>query len=185
MLTLLPSKAVPMMTSDKVIAVFGSSRLESHDPEYERIRELGRQLARKGFVICNGGYGGAMEASSRGAKEEGGRTIGVTIAGTACNEWTDREEKQDSWKERLFTLINMAHGYVLCRGGTGTLVEFSCIWEMMQKRIIPPKPAVIFDVYWEKVMEILKNSPEIKNTSYFYHESDPVKVSQVFVEKLM
>jgi hypothetical protein len=38
---------------------------------------LGRELARRGCTVVCGGRGGVMEAVSRGARAEGGHTIGI------------------------------------------------------------------------------------------------------------
>ena len=43
---------------------------------------LGRELARRGCTIVCGGRGGVMEAVCRGARSEGGHTIGI-LPGTA------------------------------------------------------------------------------------------------------
>ena len=59
----------------KVISVFGSSRPRELDPEYVEALNIGRALAKAGFIVCNGGYGGIMEASARGAKEAGARVL--------------------------------------------------------------------------------------------------------------
>ena len=61
------------MKKEKVITVFGSSRPTEVDRDYAEARALGVELAKRGFVICSGGYGGVMEAVSRGAKEAGGK----------------------------------------------------------------------------------------------------------------
>lgn len=47
--------------------------------------EVGARLARAGFVLVNGGLGGVMEASSRGAAEAGGLTVGVLPGPTATD----------------------------------------------------------------------------------------------------
>ena len=39
--------------------------------------ELGRELARRGCTVVCGGRGGVMEAVCRGARAEGGHTIGI------------------------------------------------------------------------------------------------------------
>src|ERR1700694_5932792 len=39
--------------------------------------EVGRQIARGGHVLICGGKGGIMEAACRGARAEGGHTIGI------------------------------------------------------------------------------------------------------------
>jgi len=57
------------------IAVVGSS-----EPNAELMAlaaEVGRTIAAKGAVLVCGGLGGMMEAAARGAKEQGGLTIGI------------------------------------------------------------------------------------------------------------
>ena len=39
--------------------------------------EVGREIARRGATLVCGGRGGVMEAACRGAREEGGHTIGI------------------------------------------------------------------------------------------------------------
>jgi len=62
------------------VTVFGSARLPEESSEYADARRLGRMLAERGDVIVSGGYGGLMEAVSRGAHEVGGQVVGVTVA---------------------------------------------------------------------------------------------------------
>jgi uncharacterized protein (TIGR00725 family) len=48
------------------------------DAEVDATAEaVGRELARRGAVVVCGGLGGAMEAACRGARAEGGTTIGI------------------------------------------------------------------------------------------------------------
>ena len=113
-----------------VVTVFGSSRPHEGDADYEEARILGRSLAKHGFFVCSGGYGGVMEAVSRGAKEAGGKTFGVTaefFKAAKLNAWIDVEVRRESWEERLFELIRRADGFVACKGGTGTLVELAVV----------------------------------------------------------
>jgi len=58
-----------MENAEKIITVFGSSRPLAGDADYAEARELGKALGVAGFAVCSGGYGGGMEAVSRGAKE--------------------------------------------------------------------------------------------------------------------
>jgi uncharacterized protein (TIGR00725 family) len=143
----------------KTISIFGSSRPREGEPEYLEALELGKELAQSGFVVCNGGYGGIMEASARGAKEAGGKTIGVTVDvfGKAANRWIDREIREHSLVDRLATLVNSADGYVIVKGGTGTLLELAYVWEFINKRFIPEKPIVIVGNFWTGVVDSLKD----------------------------
>jgi uncharacterized protein (TIGR00725 family) len=139
----------------KIISVFGSSLPQAGETEYEYARQLGQALATRGFDVCTGGYGGVMEAALRGAKEAGGRTLAVTSRHfrKACNGWADREVRVENWRERLFELVRLGHGYVACRGGTGTLVELAVVWEMLNKGLISGKPLVAFGNFWTPVVE--------------------------------
>ena len=69
-----------------VVSVFGGQAAARDSAEYDQARRLGRLLAERGFALCNGGYGGVMEAASRGAKEAGGRTMAVRVRLAATSE---------------------------------------------------------------------------------------------------
>lgn len=144
-----------MKHKEHVITVFGSSRPREGDAEYEEARQLGGELARGGFTVCSGGYGGVMEGVSRGAKESGGRTVGVTadFFAATVNRWVDEEFRVATWQERLFELIRRGDGYVACRGGTGTLVELAVVWEMLNKSVIAGKPLVVLGDFWQPILD--------------------------------
>jgi uncharacterized protein (TIGR00730 family) len=139
----------------KIITVFGSSRPLPGEPDYEEARLLGSALAALGFRVCTGGYCGVMEAASRGAKESGGSTLAVTAKffRSGTNAWVDEEHAVDTWQERLFELIRLGHGFVACRGGTGTLAELAVVWEMLNKDVISGKPFAALGGFWAPIIE--------------------------------
>jgi uncharacterized protein (TIGR00725 family) len=144
------------MEPEIIVTVFGSSRPREGDADYEEARVLGRVLAEHGFAVCSGGYGGVMEAVSRGAKEAGGKTYGVTaefFKAAKRNLWIDVEIRKQTWEERLFKLIRMAHGFVACKGGTGTLVELAVVWEMLNKSVLTGKPFTVLGDFWLPILE--------------------------------
>ncbi|HEV3253809.1 MAG TPA: LOG family protein [Candidatus Acidoferrales bacterium] len=144
-----------MTSRTAVVTVFGSSRPREGDAHYEQARELGRLLAARGFLVCSGGYGGVMEAVSRGAKEAHGRTLAVTAEffAASANAWVDEEIRVRTWEERLFELIRRGEGYVACPGGTGTLVELAVAWEMLNKNVMAGKPLVALGEFWRPIIE--------------------------------
>jgi uncharacterized protein (TIGR00725 family) len=147
------------MKKEVIVSVFGSSRPRENDSDYVRARELGRALAQRGFAICTGAYGGTMEAVSRGAKEAGGKTYGVTaefFAAANANQWVDVEVRVKTWQERLFEIIGLADGFVACKGGTGTLAELAVAWEMMNKSVIPTKPFVALGEAWAPILNCVR-----------------------------
>ena len=144
------------MGKEFIVTVFGSSRPREGDADYEEARILGQALAKHGFSVCSGGYGGVMEAVSRGAKEAGGKTTGVTaefFKAAKLNPWIDVEVRMKTWEERLFELIRRADGFVACKGGTGTLVELAVVWEMLNKSVMAAKPFAVLGDFWQPVLD--------------------------------
>jgi uncharacterized protein (TIGR00725 family) len=142
------------MSKEKIITVFGSSRPTEIDPDYAEARALGVEIANRGFAVCRGGYGGVMEAVSRGAKDAGGKTYGVTAEffKRKANEWIDVEVRKKTWEERLFSLVELGDGFVACKGGTGTLVELAVVWEMLNKSVMTEKPFAVCGEFWLPIL---------------------------------
>jgi uncharacterized protein (TIGR00725 family) len=138
-----------------IITVFGSGRLPAGHAHYAQARQLGAALAARGFVVCSGGYGGVMEAVSRGAKEAGGRTLGVTAQffKSRANRWIDTEVRLKTWRDRLFELLERGRGFVACPGSTGTLVELAVVWEMANKGVTSVKPIVVLGNFWQPIID--------------------------------
>jgi len=142
------------------IAVFGSSQPLPGTEYYEEARLLGHALADAGWTVVTGGYHGVMEAASRGAKEAGGSTIGVTTAffdakKITANPFVDEDIKVPTYADRLLKLIEISDSYVILRGGSGTLGEFFFSWELEKKKSIPPRPIVLFGGQWKKIIDFL------------------------------
>jgi len=123
----------------KIVSVFGSADPLPGSEEYNLAREVGAILAECGLAVANGGYYGTMEASARGAKEHGGKTIGVpcSIWKSSPNDYIDEVIETSCHSERLQTLVELGTaGYVVLRGSTGTLVELAVVWEYSLKELL-------------------------------------------------
>lgn len=142
--------------SDKVATIFGSSKPREDHPAYRQAYGIGQALARAGWTICNGGYSGTMEAAAKGAREAGGRTIGVTCTifdRSGPNAFLDEVVETCDLYNRLQHLIRLGQAYIVLPGGSGTLVELALAWELVTKRIIAPRPIILFTRFWESVVE--------------------------------
>jgi uncharacterized protein (TIGR00730 family) len=149
------------MKKELIISVFGSSRPRENGVDYAVARTLGRGLAERGFSVCTGGYAGVMEAVSRGAKEAGGKTYGVTaesFSAAKANQWIDVEVRVKTWQERLFEIIRLADGWVACKGGTGTLAELAVTWEMINKSVMAAKPFVALGEFWQPILKCVREA---------------------------
>ncbi len=142
----------------KIITVFGSARQEENTPDYMLAYDLGKELASAGFILCNGGFRGVMEASARGAKEAGGKTIGVTfdISGRKPNPWVDEIVHVPQLIDRMLKLIELGDAYVVLKGGTGTLLEFVAVWEYVNKGLMREKPIVLIGNFWRRVVTTMR-----------------------------
>jgi len=65
------------------VSVIGASKCSAK--EAKLAEEVGRELARRGAVLICGGLTGVMEAACRGARAEGGLTVGI-LPGNSRND---------------------------------------------------------------------------------------------------
>ena len=144
---------------EKIITILGTGRARPGDAVYELAYETGRILAKAGFTIANGGYGGTMLAAAKGASEAAGRTIGVTcsaFAGSSANQYVTREIVTKSLDERLDTLIKLGLAYVVLPGGTGTLLELAKVWELKNKGFLNKrKPIILLGEFWKPLVDLI------------------------------
>ena len=140
------------------IAVFGSSEPTAGEPAYANALELGARLARGGYTVVTGGYGGVMEAASRGAREAGGSTIGVTTAifDRSPNRWLSETVQTGDLYERTRQLIEHARGFVILPGKAGTLAEIAWLWALDRAGCLNPGPVVLLGDSWRLIYELLE-----------------------------
>jgi hypothetical protein len=145
----------------KIVSVFGGSTPKSDSAAYREATAMGRLLAEAGFTVATGGYGGVMEAASRGAAEAGGHVVGVTCGllenwreGLAANRWVKEEVKFASLRERLHHLVEFCDAAVALGGGIGTLSEVALAWSLIQTGEIRPKPLVVVGPLWRESLGV-------------------------------
>lgn len=143
---------------EKVITIFGSGLLTPDDELYSQIEQIGKLIAENKYVVCSGGYGGVMEAISKGAKSADGKTYGITVSAwkSKPNKFIDEEIRMPNLMERLTELIALGDAYVVCNGETGTLVEISMTFELMNKQSMKEKRIIFYTDYWKPVIERLR-----------------------------
>jgi len=154
------------------IAVYGSSTVREADPTYTLALELGRELARAGATVMTGGYGGTMEACSRGASEAGGHVVGVTVelfeARGPANRWVRERVHTPDLFERLRYLVSHADGFVVVPGSIGTLTELFLTWTLLSTAGRPPAPLVLLGEHWESYLHAHRH-PDVVLPHLFEH----------------
>jgi len=108
-----------------IIGVIGTS--EASTEEYQTAEEVGREIARKKGILVCGGLGGVMEASCRGAKSEGGLTIGI-IPGSSkkeANPYVDIPIVTGISEARNIIVVRSSNAIIAIGGSFGTLSEIA------------------------------------------------------------
>lgn len=140
---------------EKIVTIFGGSKCTEDSPEYDQAREVGARLAEAGFTICTGGYLGVMEAASRGAREKGGRVLGIVMNQfkSEPNRFLTDKVATDHFYDRLQNLISRSDGFIAIRGGMGTVTEISLVWNKLQTGVIEKRPLILLGECWKKVVQ--------------------------------
>ncbi|MBS1262154.1 MAG: hypothetical protein MAG453_01493 [Calditrichaeota bacterium] len=108
-------------------AVFGGGACRDGDDEWELAVEVGARVARAGFTVVTGGYGGVMEAAGLGAKRAGGETAGVLYLPpeqSLPNRYLDRMHVAADYLERMAMLLRPPVAIAL-PGESGTFAEIA------------------------------------------------------------
>lgn len=145
------------MPQSKVIAVFGGSRSPESSPEYAEAYTVGKLLAQTGFVVMNGGYAGTMEASARGARENGGRAIGVLsgeFTNLDANPYLDETMLLDDLFARIREMQQRADGFIVLKGSMGTLAELALVWNLAKIDVKHRKPIILLGAAWAQVLRV-------------------------------
>ena len=113
------------------VSVIGGGRIGSDVAE--TAAAVGKLLGQRGHTVVCGGLGGVMEAACRGAKEAGGKTIGVLPGENPAeaNEYVDVAVATGLGHARNALVVMNGDAVVAIDGSGGTLSEvgFSFVYE--------------------------------------------------------
>lgn len=147
------------MASVENIAVFGRADVSEDSPEYRDARLMGRLLAGAGFTVVNGGYGGVMEAVSRGAAEVGGRVVGVVssvFGERAPNRYLTSTIESANLFERTARLIDNSDAFLALSPRTGTTWEVLSLMTLRKAGVLGAHPLVLVGPPWEDLIKLLR-----------------------------
>ncbi len=143
------------------VSVFGSARTNSEDIDYRQALYLGNLLAKADITVITGGGPGIMEAANRGAKEAGGRSIGLNITLPMEQKPNEYATKLVSFKYffvRKVMLIKYARAFVVFPGGFGTMDEMFEALTLIQTNKIKPFPIILYGShFWRNLTDWLRD----------------------------
>jgi len=101
-------------------------------------------LAERGCVVVTGGRDEVMTAAARGAKEAGGRTIGIvpSESPSEANEWIDAVVATGTGHARNLAVAASGEAVIAIGGSWGTLSEIA-----FARRL--GRPVVVLEPGWE------------------------------------
>ncbi|MFT4186666.1 MAG: TIGR00730 family Rossman fold protein [Micrococcaceae bacterium] len=144
------------------VSVFGSARIKSSSEYYEIGVEVGKQLVKAGYAVITGGGPGAMEAANKGAKETGGKSIGLGIElpfETGLNEYVDLGINFRYFFVRKTMFVKYAQGFIVLPGGFGTMDELFEALTLLQTHKIKDFPIVLVGKkFWEPMLQWCKDA---------------------------
>lgn len=149
-----------MAETQPAISIFGSARTCATDKYYTLGKKVAALLVKEGYSIITGGGPGIMEAANRGAKEAGGKSIGLNIQ-------LPMEQKPNRFITHMLNFryffcrkvmfVKYARGFIIMPGGFGTLDEFFEAITLIQTKRIEPFPVVLVgSSYWKGLLEWMK-----------------------------
>ncbi|MGD8513402.1 MAG: TIGR00730 family Rossman fold protein [Deltaproteobacteria bacterium] len=144
------------------VSIFGSARVRPGDETYEKTVVIAKKLAENGYHVITGGGPGIMEAGNKGAKEGGGRSVGLNIRlpqEQYPNPFADIQLDFKYFFVRKVIFLKYAQAYVGMAGGFGTLDEiFEAITLIQTKRIKPFPVILVGSDYWGALWEWIKGN---------------------------
>jgi len=146
------------------VSIFGSARTKPEDKYYKLTEEIAYKISKLGFGVISGGGPGIMEAANKGAKEAGGKSVGVTIRlpfEDGGNKYIDHDKLLEFqfFFVRKLMFIKYAQGFVVMPGGMGTMDEFFEAMTLIQTKKIGRFPIVLVGKdFWGGLLEWLKQT---------------------------
>lgn len=139
------------------VSIFGGADRGSEDSLYADALAAAAVLAEGGCGVATGGYGGIMEAASRGARQAGGQVLGVTspvFQESEPNDWIGEVLTEEDLFTRTRRLIHLADAFLVYPGRSGTLSEVFFVWALVRARQAPPRPVALVGERWGRLLEI-------------------------------
>jgi hypothetical protein len=151
--------------TERAVAVFGSSQTVVGSPEWAEAESVGEGLAKAGFAVVTGGYGGTMEAVSLGATRNGGHAIGVTANSmfpgrSRANPYVKAIEDTPSLSERIGRMMSITEACIALPGSIGTAAELILAWNtnhILRHSGLDPIPVAAVGESWAVLRSALSD----------------------------
>ncbi len=112
---------------------------------YDLAYRVGELIAENGCVLINGGLGGVMEASAKGAKSKGGLVVGILPGDKdVANPYVDIRIATRMGHARNVIIVHSSDALISVGGGYGTISEIAIALKE-GKRVASLRPPVVME----------------------------------------
>lgn len=146
------------------VSIFGSARTKPTMKHYKLATLLGERLVEEGYGVITGGGPGIMEAANKGAKNKGGKSVGLNIMlphEQGHNAYIDPDKVITFYYffVRKVALVKYAQAFVFFPGGFGTLDEIFEVMTLVQTKKIDRIPLVFIGKrYWGGLIKWIRST---------------------------
>lgn len=146
------------------VSIFGSARTKPDNKYYKLAEEIAYKLVKEGYGVISGGGPGIMEAANKGAKDGGGKSVGLNIElpfEQKPNDYIDRDKSIDFnyFFVRKTIFLKYSQGFIGMPGGFGTIDELFEALTLVQTNKIAQFPVVLVGKpYWEGLLSWVRST---------------------------
>jgi uncharacterized protein (TIGR00730 family) len=163
------------------ISIFGSSRTQEGDLNYQLTISIAEAIAESGYGIISGGGPGIMEAANKGAQKAGGISVGLNIElpfEQQSNPYIDQDKliNFQYFFVRKVMFVKYAQGFVVMPGGVGTLDELFEAYTLIQTDKVSKFPIILVGRdYWSGLLDWIKE-PVLKEKNISPKDLDLIEL---------
>ena len=146
------------------VSIFGSARTQPGTKYYELAVEIARLMTDEGYGVITGGGPGIMEAANKGAKLNGGSSVGLNIDLPFEQNGNPFIDDDKNLQYRYFFVrkvmfVKYAQAFVVLPGGFGTMDELFEVLTLIQTNKISKVPVVLVGSdFWSGLKEWIINT---------------------------
>ncbi|MFQ5951991.1 MAG: TIGR00730 family Rossman fold protein [Candidatus Omnitrophota bacterium] len=145
---------------EKAVSIFGSSRLKKNHKYYALAERTAQLFAEHGYAVMTGAGEGVMEAANKGARNAGGKSIGLNIIipqEQRPNRYITLPLEFRYFFIRKFMFAKYSKAFVAFPGGFGTMDEVFEVLALVQTQRVDPFPIVLVGKsYWKGMLDWIK-----------------------------
>jgi len=164
------------------ITIFGSARTHSENKYYQLAVDIATRLSEEGFGIISGGGPGIMEAANKGAKNAGGRSVGLNIElpfEQQSNPFVDPDKNLnfDYFFVRKVMFTKYSQGFIMMPGGWGTMDEFFEVATLIQTKKFTQTPFIcVGSAYWKGLFDWMRQTMLLEEGNISEGDLEMIKI---------